>query len=134
MLKTLKNKKAEGYIDTAVSVMILAFVLIFSVSVISVVVLNQNMKAIADQIVDYATFKGTTAIDSYIEGIKTERGLSFTHSFAGTEWYKSDGRVQLGDEIVCELTYNISILGFGEFVFPITVQTSSSGISQVYWK
>ena len=77
MLKTLKNKKAEGYIDTAVSVMILAFVLIFSVSVISVVVLNQNMKAVADQIVDYATFKGTTAIDSYIEGIKTERGLSF---------------------------------------------------------
>ena len=109
MLKTLKNKKAEGYIDTAVSVMILAFVLIFSVSVISVVVLNQNMKAVADQIVGYATFKGTTAIDSYFAGIKTERGLSFTHSFAGTEWYKSDGRVQLGDEIVCEQTYHISI-------------------------
>ena len=30
--------------------------------------------------------------------------------------------------------HRVSILGFGDAVFPVTVQADSQGISQVYWK
>ena len=50
-MKRLFNKKGETYIDVAITVMIVAFVLIFSVNMVSLVALNQNMKTMADQII-----------------------------------------------------------------------------------
>ena len=52
MMTKLRNKRAEGYIDVAITVMIVAFVLIFTVNIVSLVALNQNMKTIADQLVE----------------------------------------------------------------------------------
>ena len=43
MMKLLKNKKGEGYIDVAITIMIVAFVLVFVVNVVSLVALNQNL-------------------------------------------------------------------------------------------
>ena len=63
MIKRLRNNKAETYIDVAITVMIVAFVLIFSVNMVSLVALNQNMKTMADQIIDYAAQNGTTYPD-----------------------------------------------------------------------
>ena len=51
----LKQKRAEGYIDVAVTVMIVAFVLIFAVNLVSLVALHQNVKTIADQLTEYAS-------------------------------------------------------------------------------
>ena len=48
MMKKLFNKKGETYIDVAITVMIVAFVLVFSVNMVSLVALNQNMKTTAD--------------------------------------------------------------------------------------
>lgn len=132
-MKKLFNKKGETYIDVAITVMIVAFVLIFSVNMVSLVALNQNMKTMADQIADYATVQGTTDIGSYINDLREKSGIDFTYSFSGTD-YHSGQKVQLGDVIVCRLTYRVSILGFGEKVFPVTIRASASGISQVYWK
>lgn len=133
MIKRLCNKKGETYIDVAITVMIVAFVLVFSVNMVSLVALNQNVKTIADQIIDYATLKGTTDVDEYINGLKEKTGIDFSYSFSGTE-YLSGEKVQLGDVIECRITYQANILGFGDAVFPITINASSSGISQVYWK
>lgn len=127
------NRSGETYIDVAITVMIVAFVLIFSVNMVSLVALNQNMKTMADQIIDYAAQNGTTDIDDYIGSLKEKNGIDFSYSFSGTD-YHSGEKVQLGDVIECRLTCRTSVLGFGEFVFPVTVQASASGISQVYWK
>ena len=54
-MKRFANKRAEGYIDVAVTIMIFAFALIFIVNVVSLVALNQNMKTAADQIAEYAS-------------------------------------------------------------------------------
>ena len=62
MTDLLKRKNGEGYVDVAVTVMIVAFVLLFAVNMVSLVALNQNMKTAADQLVEYASQKGTTAI------------------------------------------------------------------------
>ena len=116
-----KNNRGESYVDVAITVMIVAFVLVFSVNIVSIVALNQNVKIMSDQIIDYATQNGTTDIGD------------FACSFAGTD-YLSGQKVQLGDVIRCKLTYRVSIFGFGDAVFPVTVQADSQGISQVYWK
>lgn len=133
MTKRLCNNRGETYIDVAITVMIVAFVLVFSVNMVSLVVLNQNVKTMADQIVDYATVNGTTDVGDYIIDLKNKTGIDFSYSFSGTTYF-SGQKVQLGDIIECRLTYRISILGFGEKIFPITINASSSGISQVYWK
>ena len=46
----LNSKSGEGYVDVAVTVMIVAFVLVFAVNVVSLVALNQNLKTVSDQI------------------------------------------------------------------------------------
>lgn len=84
MRRILKNNNGEGYIDITVMILVVAFVLIFSVNMVSLVALNQNMKTVADPIIDYATIKGTTDIDEYITSLKTKTGIDFTYSFAGT--------------------------------------------------
>ena len=132
-MKKLFNRKGETYVDVAVLIMIVAFVLIFSVNMISVVVLAQNLKTMADQIADYATAQGTTDVDSYVSDLKEKSGIDFDCSFSGTQ-YLSGQKVQLGDKIEVRLTHRVSILGFGNSIFPVTIRAASGGISQVYWK
>ena len=129
-----RERKGETYIDVAITVMIVAFVLVFAVNVVSLVALNQNVKTAADQLTDYAAMNGTVSVDEYAENLKEKFGVDFTYTFAGSKTMDASGRVQLGEEIVCTLTYNLSILGFDEFVQPVTIRASSSGLSQVYWK
>jgi hypothetical protein len=132
-MKKLFNRKGETYVDVAVLIMIVAFVLIFSVNMISVVVLAQNLKTMADQIADYATAQGATDVDSYVSDLKEKSGIDFDCSFSGTQ-YLSGQKVQLGDEIEVRLTHRVSILGFGNSIFSVTIRAASGGISQVYWK
>ena len=134
MMKLLKNKKGEGYIDVAITIMIVAFVLVFVVNVVSLVALNQNLKTISDQLVEYASQHGTTAIDAYAENLAEKTGIDFTYSFDGSTLYDSSGKVQLGDVIQCTVTYNTSFLGFGNAVHSIPMRADASGISRVYWK
>lgn len=81
------NCSGETYIDVAITVMIVAFVLVFSVNMVSLVALNQNMKTMADQIVDYATLQGTTDIGEYISTLKEKSGIDFSCSFSGTDYH-----------------------------------------------
>lgn len=53
------NNRGEGYVEVAISVLLIAFVLVFAVSLASFVALNQNLKTLADGITDYAAAEGT---------------------------------------------------------------------------
>ena len=130
----LNSKSGEGYVDVAVTVMIVAFVLVFAVNVVSLVALNQNLKTVSDQLTDYATLNGTVAVDSYVAELKKQTGIDFGYSFDGSQLYDANGKVQLGDRIICTVTYQLRMPGFGDFVLPISLKASSSGLSQVYWK
>ena len=134
MRKILKRKNGEGYIDVAVTVMIVAFVLVFAVNMVSLVALNQNVKTIADQLTEYASMEGTTEIGSYAEDLRQKTGIDFTYSFAGSTTVDSSGKVQLGEQIVCNVRFRSSMLGFGDAIHPTEINASSSGLSQVYWK
>ena len=80
MKRIWKNNRGEGYIDIAVMILVVAFVLIFSVNMVSLVALNQNVKTVADQIIDYATTKGTTDVDEYITSLKNKTGIDSVES------------------------------------------------------
>ena len=64
--KMLKKKNGEGYIDVAVTILIIAFALVFMTNMVSLVALNQNIKTAADQIAEYASYNGTVNIDAYV--------------------------------------------------------------------
>lgn len=134
MMKLVKNKRGEGYIDVAITIMIVAFVLIFVVNMVSLVALNQNLKTISDQLVEYASQHGTVAIDVYAQSLSEKTGIDFAYSFEGSELYYSTGQVQLGDTIQCTVTYSLSFMGFGNATHGVELNASASGISRVYWK
>lgn len=133
-MRRFANKRAEGYIDVAVTIMIFAFALIFIVNIVSLVALNQNMKTAADQIAEYASMNGTTNIDEYVNEQREKIVVQFTCTFDGSESFDGSGRVQLGDKIRCTLTYRLSFMGFGDAIHLATISASGSGISEVYWK
>ncbi len=134
MMKRLRNKRGEGYIDVAVTIMIVSFVLVFAVNMVSLVSLTQNIKVAADQLVEYASLNGTTDIDEYAEKLKEKLGVDFTYSFSGTTYHNGTTHVQLGDRIECTVTYSLRIGGFGEFIQPLTITAGAGGLSQVYWR
>lgn len=132
MRNLLRKKNGEGYIDVAVTIMIVAFVLVFSVNLVSLVAFNQNVKTVADQLTEYAALKGTTEIGSYAESLKEQTGIDFAYSFAGSSAMDSSGKVQLGEQIVCTVTFRSSMIRFGDVIHPMEIRASSSGLSQVY--
>ena len=134
MRKLLRKKNGEGYIDVAVTIMLVAFVLVFAVNMVSLVALNQNMKTVVDQLVEYAAQQGTTNIFSYAQDLREKTGIDFSYSFSDSVLFDSSGKVQLGDKIVCTVTYHIGFLGFGNGEHAVTIRASASGISRVYWK
>ena len=79
-----KSRFGEGYVDVAVTILIVAFVLVFAVNVVSLVALNQNIKTAADQLTDYAAMKGTVAVDGYATELKKQTGIDFGYSFDGS--------------------------------------------------
>ena len=133
-MKRLTPKKGEGYIDIAVTILVVAFLLVFFVNAVSLIALNQNLKIIADHLTDYACLHGTTDVCDYAAELREQTGIDFACDFSESRTLDAQGRVQLGEPIVCTVTCRTSFLGFGDFVFPIAVTATSRGMSQVYWK
>ena len=127
------NNRGEGYVEVAISVLLIAFVLVFAVSLASFVALNQNLKTLADGITDYAAAHAGLELQAYLDDLRRQTGLDFTCTFDGTN-ADADGFVQLGDMIQCKLTCPARLRGFGDFLFPVTLQAESRARSRVYRK
>ena len=71
----LKQKHAESYVDVAVTVMIVAFVLIFAVNLVSLVALHQNVKTITCVVVssEYVGFKINQKHINIVAATQTKR-------------------------------------------------------------
>ena len=134
MMKKIFNKKGETYIDVAITVMLVAFVLLFAVNMVSMVALNQNMMTIADQLVDYASVNGTTDVIDFANDLRRKTGINFSYSFSGSVTLNSTEKVQLGEKIICTVSYRLNMMGFGDRAHSVEINASSSGLSQVYWK
>ena len=130
------NKRAEGYVDVAVAVLVISFLLILLVSVFGVIHQKQTLNQMAEQIVEIASING--CVDNEVmeryEQLCEQTGLTPTMTFEATYFDEDTGKVQLGDVISCTLTMETSLIGFGGELFPIDMTVTASGVSQVYWR
>ena len=69
MIKALKNRKAEGYIDVAIAVLVIVFLLVLALSVFKLVTLKQDMKYMCEELVKTATLNGKVG-DGWTNGLK----------------------------------------------------------------
>lgn len=135
MKKVLTNR-ADGYVDTAVAVLIIAFILAFSVSIFSLLVKAQDMEYFARELCEAAASSGRIGQeveDRYAE-LCGETDLSPEYLFTAQYFSSNEKTVQLGDTITCTVTMSASVLGFGDKIFPVTLTGSHSGLSKHYWK
>lgn len=136
MIKALKNRKAEGYIDVAIAVLVIVFLLVLALSVFKLVTLKQDMKYMCEELVKTATLNGKVGeeVDERFEELCAETGVRPRLAITATYFNATTKTVQLGDTITVKLTYETSLAGFGDFELPFEVSVSSSGLSRIYWK
>lgn len=136
MKKFLNNKRGEGYIDIVVTVLVIAFVLVFAIGIFSVITAKQDLKYMCSELVESASVNGgiTVEVEQRYRELCAETGITPTVQFSATFYDSASGKVQLGDTITCMLTYDATLPGFGGFIFPLRVGATESGLSRVYWK
>lgn len=131
MLKILKNKAGEGYIDVAVLVLCAMLVIALAVKVFPVYIAKQQIDTFAVELIREAEIAGRV-------GSETSRRQQFLQEKTGMNpavtWSKT-GKIQLNEEVTVTVTYQIDIGLFGGFgSFPITLRADAAGKSEVYWK
>ena len=135
-MKQLSNKNAEGYIDVAVTVLVVSFLLILTVSVFGAVSQKQDLKYMCSELVEMATTTGKIGeqVQARYEALCEETGLTPTVNFTTTYFDENSGKVQFGEVISCTLTLESGLPGFGGELFAFTMTATESGLSQIYWK
>ena len=135
-MKQLKKKNAEGYIDVAVTVLVVSFLLILMVSVFGAVSQKQDLKYMCSELVEMATTTGKIGdeVQERYEALCEETGMNPTVSFSTVYFDGDSGKVQLGEVISCTLTVESSLPGFGGELFAFTMTATESGLSKIYWK
>ncbi|WP_312699294.1 DUF4320 family protein [Sedimentibacter sp.] len=131
MLKLLKDKSGEGYIDVAVVVLCSMLVIALAVKVFPVFIAKQQIDTFATELIREAEIAGQV-------GSETSRREQLLREKTGliptVSWSKT-GRIQLNEEINVTVTYKTDIGLFGGFgSFPITLRADAAGRSEVYWK
>ena len=58
-MKELRTKRAEGYVDVAVAVLVVSFLLVLLVSVFGLVSKKQDLRYMASELIDTATVSGS---------------------------------------------------------------------------
>ena len=129
MLKILKSKNGEGYIDVAVLVLCAMLVIALAVNVFPVYIQKQQIDTFAAELIREAEISGQV-------GSETERREQYLREKTGLSptvaWSKT-GRIQLNEEVTVTYQTNIGLFGgFGSF--PITLRADAAGKSEVYWK
>lgn len=136
ILKPLKNKRGEGYIDVVVTVLIFTMLLVLAINVFSFLTLKQDMDYFAKEMIHTATVYGKTS-DEVLERkeeLSEETGLDPTISWDTTYFNQSTKTVQYGDTITIVLNYDTYLQGFGAVSVPMTLTCKYSGLSMKYWK
>jgi hypothetical protein len=131
MLKVLKSKRGEGYIDVVILVLCAILVIALAVRVLPVFVTKQQLDVFATELCREAEIVGRI-------GDETDRREQILREKIGinpmVSWSKT-GRVQLNEEFTLTLTLQTDIGLFGGFgSLPINLRAEASGKSEVYWK
>lgn len=131
MLKKLKSKRGEGYIDVAVLVLCAMLVIALAVKVFPVYIAKNQLDTFATELCREAEISGRV-------GSKTTQRAQVLKEKIGLDpaitWSKT-GKIQLDQEFTVTVSVQKNIGLFGGFgSFPITLRAQATGKSEVYWK
>lgn len=131
MLRALRNKRGEGYIDVAVLVLCIMLVIALAISILPVYVTKNKLDTYAAELCREAEIAGRVGSETTLRAqILSERmGIAPDISWSRT------GNIQLNQEFTVTATLQTDLGLFGGFgSFPITLQAKASGKSEVYHK
>lgn len=131
MLKLIKSRRGEGYIDVAVLVLCVMLVIALAVSVLPVYVTKNKLDTYAAELCREAEIAGRVGSETTMRAqVLSERmGIE-----PDVSWSKS-GSIQLNQEFTVTVTLQTDLGLFGGFgSFPVTLQAKASGKSEVYHK
>ncbi|AGA69200.1 hypothetical protein Desdi_1724 [Desulfitobacterium dichloroeliminans LMG P-21439] len=131
MLKHLRSRRGEGYIDVAVLVLCVMLVIALAVSVLPVFVSKNQLDTYAAELCREAEIAGRVGSETTLRAqvLSEKTGLS-----PNISWSKT-GRLQLNEEFTVTVTMQMDLGLFGGFgSFPVTLKAQASGKSEVYWK
>nr|WP_125138430.1 DUF4320 family protein [Petrocella atlantisensis] len=130
MIKILKDKRGEGYIDVVVILLVALLVIALGMKVFPVFIAKNELGTFANELARVAEIEGRIGSATNIKAHELESLMDIDPSIS----WSTSGRVQLNDEFTVIVTTEVDI-GFFEFgSFPITLTAKSSGRSEVYWK
>lgn len=131
MLKILKSKQGEGYIDVAILVLCAMLVIALAVRVFPAYIIKQQIDTFATELVREAEIAGRVGSETTNRELLLREKIGITPT---VKWSKS-GRIQLNEEITVTVTFETNIGLFGRFgSFPVTLRADAAGKSEVYWK
>lgn len=136
MIKKIKDKRAEGYIDLCVGIVVFVIMLVVAINVFSFVTLRIEMEQIADEMLQTATETGEFGNEyKENENILKERYFDFDADEKAERYHDmSNKRVQLGERMEVTVTVHTKMNGLGVFSIPVTLNVKKSGLSEKYWK
>lgn len=130
-IKILKDRKGEGYIDTAVMVFCVMLVIALAVSTFPAYIAKLQLDNFADELVREAEISGRVGSETTARQQELEARMGISPA---VEWSRS-GNIQLNQEVTVTLTLQKDIGLFGGFgSFPVTLRARASGKSEVYWR
>jgi hypothetical protein len=131
VLKRMRNRRGEGYIDVAVLVLCAMIVIAFAVRLFPVYIEKNQLDSFATELCREAEISGRvgTETDARARELEEQTGLNPTISWSRT------GDIPLDQEFTVTVSEQVNIGLFGGFgSFPITLKGQASGKSEVYWK
>ena len=136
MKKNLLSRKAEGYIDICVGIIVLLSVLVLTLNIYSFLTLKQDMDEITEQLIEVAATNGCFGdeFNDRAAALK-EQFFDFDVAVSADSWYNASyKRVQLGKTMKVTISVHTKLIGVGVVEIPITATSTRSGLSQHYWK
>ena len=131
MLKILRSKQGEGYIDVAVLVLCAMLVIALAVRVFPAYIIEQQVDTFATELMREAEIAGRVGTETTNRELILREKTGITPTVT---WSKL-GRIQLNEEITVTVTFDTNIGLFGGFgSFPVTLRADAAGKSEVYWK
>jgi hypothetical protein len=131
VLKLLKSKRGEGYIDVCVLVLCAVLVIALAVKVFPVFIAKNQLDTFATELCREAEISGNVGSETSLRAtvLKESTGLN-----PNISWSKT-GNIQLNEEVTVTITLQQNIGLFGNFgSFPITLKAQATGKSEVYHK
>jgi hypothetical protein len=131
VLKALKSRRGEGYIDACVLVLCAMLVVALAVRVFPMFILKQQLDTFASELCREAEIAGQVGAET----ARREQTLRESLGVAPNVSWSRSGRIQLNEDVSVAVTLQTDIGLFGGFgSFPVTLRAEASGKSEVYWR